>query len=382
VGRKDALPNSLVCGGYSALYLRCGLDLGLVLDPHTSEQKKDLVQALGLVTVGVAGAVGIFFTWRGQRLTQEGLEDSLRVTREGQITKRFTRAIDQLGATDVERNKLFEIRIGGIYALERIARESEEDYWPIMEILTAYVRQNAPLGEDAAVEESSLDSWSIMEMLRAGARQNAPLGPEEDQEGEEDEAAEKSEEDSEGSTGEAESPEVPTPTLDIQAVMTVIRRRTRYYGHGEPEGLDLHETNLSRADLSKTNLSGADLREADLREANLSGAQLWGADLSKSQLLGTDLREADLEFAYLREVSPIGANLSGANLSGADLGFAYLSNVNLRRANLSGAYLSRVVGLTQEQLEETTGDEYTQLRSDLKPPAHWGGKADEQTEGA
>jgi hypothetical protein len=49
------------------------------------------------------------------------------------FTERFTRAFDQLGATDDEGGKLFEIRIGGIYAFERIARESEEDYWPIME---------------------------------------------------------------------------------------------------------------------------------------------------------------------------------------------------------------------------------------------------------
>jgi hypothetical protein len=62
---------------------------------------------------------------------------TLQVNREGQITERFTQAIDQLGATDDKGNKLFEIRLGGIYALERIARESEEDYWPIMEILTA-----------------------------------------------------------------------------------------------------------------------------------------------------------------------------------------------------------------------------------------------------
>jgi F0F1-type ATP synthase assembly protein I len=41
-----------------------GLVLGLILDwyidPQTSTQKKDLVQALGLITAGVAGAVVIF----------------------------------------------------------------------------------------------------------------------------------------------------------------------------------------------------------------------------------------------------------------------------------------------------------------------------------
>jgi hypothetical protein len=44
------------------------------IDPKTSAQKKDLVQALGFITAGVAGAVGIFFTWRGQRITQRDQE--------------------------------------------------------------------------------------------------------------------------------------------------------------------------------------------------------------------------------------------------------------------------------------------------------------------
>lgn len=45
----------------------------------------------------------------------------LQLSREGQITERFTRAIDHLGdpATD--------LRIGGVYALERIAQNSPAD---------------------------------------------------------------------------------------------------------------------------------------------------------------------------------------------------------------------------------------------------------------
>ncbi len=37
-----------------------------------------------------------------------------------------------------------EVRLGGIYALERIARDSPKDHWTIMEVLTAYVRENSP----------------------------------------------------------------------------------------------------------------------------------------------------------------------------------------------------------------------------------------------
>jgi hypothetical protein len=60
------------------------------------------------------------------------------LNRQGQITDRFTHAIDQLGEDKVE------IQLGGIFALERIARDSPPDRGPIVEVLTAYVREHAP----------------------------------------------------------------------------------------------------------------------------------------------------------------------------------------------------------------------------------------------
>src|SRR5215207_2875546 len=135
--------------------------------PTTPTEKKDFVQAVGVLVAGIAGVVGLFFTWRnlrltrentekqlqatrenterqlqvareGQERTQEATRETLRITEQGQITERFTRAIDQLGATDDGKPKL-EIRLGGIYALERIAKDSPKKYYAtIMEVLMAY----------------------------------------------------------------------------------------------------------------------------------------------------------------------------------------------------------------------------------------------------
>src|SRR5215203_1214970 len=142
--------------------------------PTTPTEKKDFVQAVGVLVAGIAGVGGLFFTWRnlrltrentekqlqatrentekqlqlareGQERTQESTRETLRITEQGQITERFTRAIDQLGAMDDKGKPKLEIRLGGIYALERIARDSpERDYSTVMEVLMAYVRENAP----------------------------------------------------------------------------------------------------------------------------------------------------------------------------------------------------------------------------------------------
>jgi uncharacterized protein YjbI with pentapeptide repeats len=307
-----------VVGGV-ALFVLAVVLLFLVLNwyvaPKKPGERKDLVLAVAQILGGTALLSGLYFTWR-----------TLQVNREGQITDRFTTAIDQLGKVE-DGQKLFEIRIGGIYALERIARESEEDYWPIMEVLTAYLRQHAP--------------WP----------------PEEGQPGEDVTIDKKSEEDSTETTEATEVPAPPAP--DIQAIMTVLRRRTRSWGHGEPEPLDLRQTHLTKANLRKANLVsanfwdanlahatlyGADLTEADLRGANLSVAYLERACFTKANLYDVCLRkallkEANLRHAFLHQSDLSEANLSKADLRTADLSGANLEGVSLRGADLEGADL-------------------------------------------
>jgi hypothetical protein len=257
------------------------LVLNWYVSPTNPSERRDLVLAVAQILGGTALLSGLYFTWR-----------TLQVNREGQITERFTRAIDQLGKVE-DGQKLFEIRVGGIYALERIARESEEDYWPIMEILTAYVRQNAAWPPEAGQErtDDATDEQRAME----------------------------------GFGGKSEAIEPSAPDPDIRAIMAVLRRRKGYFRHGEPEALDLHETNLSGAILER---------------ANLSVAFLLGADLSEASLYKAILQEAILRDAILS-----GAGLTEADLSGAEV--------------------------SPEQLEETYGDESTVLPPDHQPPAHW-----------
>jgi hypothetical protein len=67
---------------------------------------------------------------------------TLQLNRRGQVTERFTKAIDQLGQLGPER---LSVRLGGIYALEQIASDSRDLHWPIMEVLTAYLRENTSI---------------------------------------------------------------------------------------------------------------------------------------------------------------------------------------------------------------------------------------------
>src|SRR5215204_2980857 len=103
-------------------------------DPGDATQKKDFAQLMAQIAGGLALLFGLYFTWRRVEISQRTLETQ----QDQQVTERFTQAIDQLGATDDKGKRKLEIRLGGIYALERIARDSpKRDYSTVMEVLTA-----------------------------------------------------------------------------------------------------------------------------------------------------------------------------------------------------------------------------------------------------
>jgi uncharacterized protein YjbI with pentapeptide repeats len=260
-----------------------------------NDARATLLQAAGGVLL-VAAAVT---TWR-----------QVHVAREGQITERFTRAIDQLGSDKLE------IRLGGILALERVARNSEADREAITRILEIFVRTHTRLS--AATPES---------------REPHPHPPIDKQ-----------------------LPWLRDRDPDVAICLIVLGRRLpsradkaahlprvdlrrAYLSEGRFPGATLTFANLERAEMRMTHLEGshvayADLRKVDARrgffmrsdlhrawldQADLSGADLRETNLAETCLWETDLRGADLRYATLSNADLRGAKLSGARLEGADL---------------------------------------------------------------
>jgi hypothetical protein len=58
--------------------------------------------------------------------------------REGQITDRFGQAVGQTGSDNLD------VRIGGLYALWRVADHSERDREAVIAIMAAFVRIHLP----------------------------------------------------------------------------------------------------------------------------------------------------------------------------------------------------------------------------------------------
>src|SRR6516165_12078977 len=98
--------------------------------------------ALTAAAIGVGGTVivGIAGFWASVRNTNKTTALALRaveLTEQGQVTDRYTKAIEQLGSDKLD------VRIGGIYALERIALDSPRDHPTVFEVLAAFVREHS-----------------------------------------------------------------------------------------------------------------------------------------------------------------------------------------------------------------------------------------------
>jgi len=223
-----------------------------------NENRVTLAQIIG----GCALLAGLYFTYQ-----------NLRITEEGKLTDRFSKAVELIG------NANLDVRIGGIYALERLAIDSKKDYRTILEILTAFIREKS--------------RWNSATM-----------------------------EDS-----------VNPPKADVQAAMTVVGKIHKRGSDSEPRldligvdfrRADLVQINFRGADLADAHFEGADLRRADFQWANLKDAHFewtnWngeGADLREANLKQANLTKADLRKADLRDAVLISTDLTDADLTDA-----------------------------------------------------------------
>jgi hypothetical protein len=170
-----------------------------------------LIQAAtGLVVIG-----GVVFTAQGLWYTAQSLDASLQAQQtaeQGQITDRYTKAVEQLGATKMD------VRLGGIYALERLAQDSPRDHQIVYDVLTAFIHEHDP---KPSVKDKDL----------------------------------------------------PPAATDVRAALTVIGRRNATRDVRVP---NLTEIRVPHADLTRAELIHANLTRANLSDANLTGADLTG----------------------------------------------------------------------------------------------------------
>lgn len=241
--------------------------------------------AFGASLTAIFTASNYFLTRRNTRLEH-------RLAREGQVTDRYNDAVSHVG------HEALHVRLGGVYALQRIGLDSARDRLTIISVLTAFIR-NPPM--------ATIEAWQ-------GDYKDAPVSP------------------------------------DVQSALEALSALQRP-GDGR---LDLTGARLQHLDIAVLDLHGAVLRQANLRDVRGASSRLGGADLSEADLRGAKLSDADIagarfDDAYLHDAELCGADARGSRLASAR-GLTVEQAASLRRDNSTS--LPTVVTSALQQAQE------------------------------
>ena len=158
------------------------------------------------------------------------------------LNERYQKGAEMLGSD------VLSVRLGGIYALQRLAEDNPKAYHiHIMQLFCAFVR--GPTGKPESYYDPATDYES--------PRTEPPAPPRE----------------------------------DVQAVLTAIGGRSRAGLACEVAsnfGLELDGADLSGVHLRRANLSGANLRGVYFAYARLFGVDMSGVDMALANLSDTD----------------------------------------------------------------------------------------------
>jgi len=343
--------------------------LGIVLLRESligeSEPSSEVVRntaILAAVPISILLAV-----WRNSVATSqaESAQNQAEIARQSLLNERYQKATEMLSDASLM------VRLGGIYALQRLAMESSHEHLEqIMRLLAAFVRRT---------------------------RNETGIGQQREPENRSEETADSIGDDPR--TGD-------DVAAALDALLSVVG--TRKVADGERQalldlrGANLIGVNLNGADLRFANLAGADLSGSSLLYANLSyaileranlsflefpehpefpdfpsidftrcnlnGARMHKSELFNACLVGSSLHNAIMTDAVMYDSVLTDAELIGTDLRRCDLRDSRLGGVLLMAAKLEGADISgaafveddprggspRVAyGLTQDQLSST-----------------------------
>lgn len=246
-----------------------------------------------------------------------------KISEDKNVSERFIKAIELLSDDRIQ------MRLGGVYSLERIARDSKEDHPVVMDVLLAFIRDRSQRrinSKDSFLQDfmNQIDAQKSMNQIDAKNTNN---------------------------------------TEDIRSAILVVVQRNRKYDkenfepnlqHACLDGLNLSNLNLekfnfSNASLKGTILKGSRLAYANFNMANLDNAKLQNTKAFSASFMYSSMKwvrldsnsswmNVDLRYATLNE-----ANINGATLDRSDLRFASFKKAKLMRSRLRKTYLEYVI---------------------------------------
>jgi Pentapeptide repeats (8 copies) len=274
---------------------RAGISDEVKLAELGVQARSSITQALGGLAIIVTIAITAFQVNEARRssdraqesadknfdLAQQSAARNFELAQRGQVSERFSRAVEQLGAMDENDKPDPAVRTGALFSLMRIGIDSPDHTQPALLVVATYVRKFKkpklqPNGCDADFNFTQAQP-DIANALR----------------------------------------------FVLYRIAAKLKDKAEFLGlrGADLDGLALDGLNLRGFDLTRIKFGHASLRRADFR-----GAILGQANFEHTCLTEADFRGASLKGAVFR-----GATLDGAKFTREDLSRAPLSKEQKRQ---------------------------------------------------
>ena len=258
--------------------------------------KWEAIKTLAQALFGTAIAFGIYVAYRRVLASDNANEQQV-----------FNEATAKLG------DKSASVRLGGVYALDKLAGSNKDYLTRIAEILCAHLRETTQKEEyqEKYKDKPSNEIQSLAKVLS-----------------------------------------------ELNKELNILNSRKEKNGNFDFLRLDLSASYLVGVNLGNACLKDVNLRETNLQGASLDGAQMQRAILSQAQMQEALLVHTEMQGTSCHEVQMQGAHLHGAQMQRASLWRAQMQGAILYWTRLQGAHLPEAkmqgIILFETQMQGTT----------------------------
>jgi len=251
--------------------------------------RASIAQAIGGVLLIATLAVAAYQANGARRAADDARQAAtanLKLASEAQLTERFARSVEQLDSSSSEGGAQVDVRVGALFALQRIGEDSERDRQPALLTVATYVRNNVAHARRGPSSPAQQDACFSPRRLARRVNLRADM------------------------------------RVALSYVLPTLEKAWPRPGVGWSQGLQF--TNFTGVNLGPLTLIGLNLEGSLFRDANLGHASF-----QRVFLRGASFRDACL---YGADFSGPGSRFEKLDLRGADL-----RNAHVTRSFFSGA---------------------------------------------
>ena len=312
-------------------YAKCeGADLRLLCYWLGVGTKEAVINRLSIALAGLLSAWAIWSAYR----RAEAMQKQALATENRLVQERFRDAVQHLG------HETESVRLGGAYALFRLALEEDAFRRQIAEMLCAHICAITGAEEyrEDFAEKPSMEIQSLMRLLFSVGQ---------DAQAEDSRKAFWKGLRADLSGGYFHGLKLRNARFQKASLTGAQFQGASLENNAEFQGARLHRAEFQGALLDFAGFQGARLHLAELQDASLVSAEFQGALLEDAEFQGARLHRAEFQGAFLfgaefQGAFLVGAQFQGALLFGAGFQGAFLGDAEFQGASLENAQFQGV----------------------------------------